>query len=896
LAVALLAVLLAGSWGLSRALEGGWARRALLSRLSAGFGRPVEVGRFGFSLLSGLRLEAQSVTVYDDPRFGHEYFLRAEQLTASVRWLALLGGRFEFDTVFLTRPSLNLVRLADGQWNIESWLPPLPAGKSARGSGAAAESTASSLAAAGGVATAAARLSRVEVEGGRINFKRDSRKLPLALVGVEGRFDHDAAGHWNIDVQANPLRAPASLQQAGVLRVRGAVGGVSTRLRPASLALSWEDASLADLSRLVQGRDGGIRGTFDADLTARIEDSPSAASSWGEWAVEGKLRLEGVHDWALAGRATDPGANVIFQAAWRPSEYRLLVTRWLVEAPQSRMEGAADFDWSRRFYPQARITSSYVALSDLLSWRRAFRAGIADDLVIEGALDARATLSGWPLRVEDLSFASAGATIRAAALPGPIRVGPIATGWNGGTLKLRPTSISLPVAAPVGMPARGRAVPELPPSPSSLLVEAAIGPLPTLNEWADSRFRFSVSGSARRAQDLLAVARAWNGSAEPSWTAEGPVSLRLAWSGRLRSRSSAPGGTIQASDVQLTSALLNRPLLVSAATIDLRGDQRRINFQSVEALGARWTGSLKAPTESGAWEFDLSADRLDTADLYDWLGAPVRPTILQRILPFGLAAQSGDPAQRAGALEALQARGRLRVAELYLAPLQVETIDAVTIIEGGKLVARQGRANLLGGRIAGTFEATLSPEPSYVFDGQFSRLNLHDAAALAALPGRAGGLASGELKLAARGVDRASLLASLQGQGLLRASDAWLEQIEPAPGELAAAATESAAAETRPFALTAPFQISDRRILLDQAILSRSGEETEITGAIDFARRLDLRARFAPGALAATIGSAALRDSWTVVGTLDAPRLTSAPAPTPPIATTTPVPAAAARR
>src|SRR5262245_18238459 len=90
----LLAGLTAGSFGLSLALRAGWARRGLMARLSAGFGRPVEVGSFGFNLAGGPRLEAQSITVYDDPRFGSEYFLRADALVASVRWSALFRGRF----------------------------------------------------------------------------------------------------------------------------------------------------------------------------------------------------------------------------------------------------------------------------------------------------------------------------------------------------------------------------------------------------------------------------------------------------------------------------------------------------------------------------------------------------------------------------------------------------------------------------------------------------------------------------------------------------------------------------------------------------------------------------------------------------------------------------------
>ncbi|HZV59672.1 MAG TPA: hypothetical protein VFF42_04975, partial [Candidatus Eremiobacteraceae bacterium] len=65
------------------------ARRFLIAHLEASFGRPVEVGRFDFSLLDGVRLEANSVTISEDPRFGHEYFLRADTLGAGLRWSAL---------------------------------------------------------------------------------------------------------------------------------------------------------------------------------------------------------------------------------------------------------------------------------------------------------------------------------------------------------------------------------------------------------------------------------------------------------------------------------------------------------------------------------------------------------------------------------------------------------------------------------------------------------------------------------------------------------------------------------------------------------------------------------------------------------------------------------------
>src|SRR5262249_53005160 len=61
-------------------------RRRLNARLEAAFGRPVEVDRYGFSFWGGPTLEADGVQVGEDPRFGHEYFLRADSLAVRLHW------------------------------------------------------------------------------------------------------------------------------------------------------------------------------------------------------------------------------------------------------------------------------------------------------------------------------------------------------------------------------------------------------------------------------------------------------------------------------------------------------------------------------------------------------------------------------------------------------------------------------------------------------------------------------------------------------------------------------------------------------------------------------------------------------------------------------------------
>src|SRR6202163_680182 len=271
----------------SRVLRAGGSRRYLIAHLAASFGRPVEVSWFDFSFLDGARIEAHFVSVSDDPHFGNEYFLRADTLTAGLRWTALLAGRFEFGSVSLSRPSLNLARDAEGHWNIERWLPPVSQPGARPGFvGPLAPSRDAQ----------AARPSRIDVDNGRINFKQGDIKSPFALVDVSGRVEQNGAGRWQLDLEARPMRAGVELQDIGTLRLRGSIAGTSARLQPAELILTWRAASLADTLRLVRQDDYGIRGQLAVDLNARIAPrqssvTPGADSGGAQWSISGVARL-----------------------------------------------------------------------------------------------------------------------------------------------------------------------------------------------------------------------------------------------------------------------------------------------------------------------------------------------------------------------------------------------------------------------------------------------------------------------------------------------------------------------------------------------------------------------------------------------------------------------------
>src|SRR6266568_4895418 len=205
----------------------------LVAHLERAFGRQVQVESFDARILPSPQLDAYRVTVGEDPSFGHEYFLRADHLSARLRLRGLLRGHFEFGTMSLSKPSLILVRNSEGRWNLERWLPP-------------------------------ARANAVQV------------------ARVSGSVEQILPGRWQLQLEAQPWRSGVSLQSAGTIKVLGDVAGTSTRLQPAEITLHWSDASLADGFRLFRGHDYGVRGLFALDATAKSgtakEDVPETGN------------------------------------------------------------------------------------------------------------------------------------------------------------------------------------------------------------------------------------------------------------------------------------------------------------------------------------------------------------------------------------------------------------------------------------------------------------------------------------------------------------------------------------------------------------------------------------------------------------------------------------------
>src|SRR5258707_9172062 len=97
-------------------------RPRIAGALAGALGRDVTVGSVSLRLLPQPGFTLSRFAIADDARFSAEPVVRADEVTAELRLSSLWRGRLEIAKLSLKEPSLNLVRRADGHWNVESLL------------------------------------------------------------------------------------------------------------------------------------------------------------------------------------------------------------------------------------------------------------------------------------------------------------------------------------------------------------------------------------------------------------------------------------------------------------------------------------------------------------------------------------------------------------------------------------------------------------------------------------------------------------------------------------------------------------------------------------------------------------------------------------------------------
>ena len=94
-------------------------RGTIQTKLEQQLNRNVTLGNMSLGLFP-LRFRVANLSIADDPKFSNRAFLLTQELSVSVKLLPLLSKSVEVDSLTLERPSVELIKNAQGVWNFAS--------------------------------------------------------------------------------------------------------------------------------------------------------------------------------------------------------------------------------------------------------------------------------------------------------------------------------------------------------------------------------------------------------------------------------------------------------------------------------------------------------------------------------------------------------------------------------------------------------------------------------------------------------------------------------------------------------------------------------------------------------------------------------------------------------
>jgi hypothetical protein len=835
-ALLVLAILILAQGGVSLLVKTHRIRGVLTARLESAFGRPVQAGSFTVQLLPMPEVGIDGVTIGEDPAFGHEYFLRADHMTARLRWLGLLRGRLQFGTISFTRPSLILVRNAEGRWNLEGWLPP------ARTKAGAAVADAI---AAKKLGESAQHLQTIEFDDGRINFKMGDDKRPFAFTSVSGSVEQVSAGRWRLRLEAQPWRSGVQLQSAGTLYVVGDVAGTSARLQPAEIQVHWEMASLADVFRLVSANDSGVRGEVALDGNASVGmTAPTDNAGATEWRFQMQARATQVHRWDLIERSDNPRLNLNMKGVWNPAKDEARVEELRAELPHSHLNGRAVLQTTSPETWRAQFENMAIQAEDLAAWYRAFQPGMAEQVAVSDSLAGNVTVSGWPLHWEDGEIEG---KLGVLFVPGlkESRIDSFRGTVKNGRFSVEALRMKLGADAEA-QTAKGRnaAVPE-----DSL--EFSLNH-DSLSHQSGLRVNVRLADAAR----VFKLTSAFGRRLDQGWEYNGAANGFFAWNwgGSLGSlRDARRNGSLELTKSRLAIVGLNQPMKIEESRLEWKDGRRTANIGKAEAFGANWSGTLaevsepsaaSEPTAAGEsdWRFQLHADRLDAAELDRWVGPRARPNWVQRLMS-SLLGQTATNSKASELLRRVSAQGELTADALSVEKIKLAKARASVQFHHLQLQVTSADAQWAGGNVQAQLTAEFSPVPHYEVTAQVDRANLAQLPWPSRWAERWGGTASGSVELTTGGVGREELLRQLSGEG-----DVRLTKVELRGWDVRASA-ESGVARAGTSRWTSgdgKFAIGDQRVRFEAIQLDGPQARTQLSGTFGF--DMSGNVTFLPGA------------------------------------------------
>lgn len=660
----------------------------IISSISAGVGRPVDIGSVHIRLLPRPGFDLQNLVIYDDPMYGAEPMLRAGEVTADLRIASLLRGRIEVSRMDLNEPSLNLVHRTGGDWNLESLL----------------ERAAHNSLAPTGPSKVAPRPHFPYIEGssGRINFKAGAEKRPYALLNADFSLWQDSEDTWGVRLQAQPFRTDLNLTDVGQLQISGTwKRAQSFQDTPVEFSAEWSKAQLGQVTKFLTGTDKGWRGNFQ--VYAKLTGSPA------------KLQIASTATMDDFRRYDITSGNALRLAARCDGEYSSVSHAFhevTCSAPvgngEVTLNGDLGLPGSGRY--SIAVKADNVPANAAIALGERAKKNMPDDLIAAGTLKGSASIGNDATPGSSLRFRGSGEIVgfQLSSANTKLDLGPTTIPFlfvddsikeHDRTQKMH-TGLSFPKAAHVEV--------------GPVTLSTTHGGGANLRGWLNrSSYSFSVSGDTEIAR-ALRMARA-AGIPAPAANPDGSAQLNLQIAGSWVGPGGELGTGFPAPEVTGTARLRNvhavvpgggEPLEIASADILLTPEKVQVTKLNVNGAGAVWSGTLETPRGCGTPEtcpvhFTLNTQELALSRIGDWINGRQKSRPWYRVL---------EPANRLGQsfLGKVHASGQVSANRFLLHGLQASNVSAKVRLDSGKLEFSSVDADLLNGKHRGKWNIEFS--------------------------------------------------------------------------------------------------------------------------------------------------------------------------------------------
>jgi AsmA family len=730
-------------------------RNRIATSIGSALGRRVALDNVRFHLLPRPGFDLEGLVIYDDPAFSAEPMIRAQDVSAAIRFRSLLRGRLEIATLSATEPSINLVRNNQGRWNLASLLErnaQIPAAPTAKG-----------------VYERRPAFPYLEAGHARINFKLGQTKKSYTLMDADVALWQGSENSWSARIKAAPVRTDFNLTDTGLLQINATWQRASSlRLTPVQFTVQWQNGQLGQITKLLSGKDGGWRGSVN--FTANVSGTPEALR------IESQTAIDGFHRYDIV------GSENVRLATGCSGQYNAVtgtLADLLCESPVGggtiRLRGALSLVAQVLNY-DLTLEAEKVPLTSVVRLLRQAKKQIPGDLTASGLLNAEfhATRNGPPVpedaRLELLahwSGAGAATNVRVASRlssnAGNTGIDEVAFG----TIPLALVAADSRTAKPGHHMTRSKTKEkEQEKNQEPAETHLRIGPVAlamNVSAPVNAGGWISVAGYSlflhgdvelkdmfrlENVMGLPAARPAAEGSAKLDVTISGP------WQGFA---APAAVGTAQLRNVRAEMHGLNTPIEIASATIALDPDAVRMEKISARTGSTHWSGGVTAPRHCAApvagpvavpgaapavvagavpgtiptcvFQFDLTADQLSTGDLAEWFTPHPAKRPWYRILNSNSNSDSNEPLGSSPLL-AIQAHGNLQVGRFGLKKVTATQVATQVEVNRGRITLTALRAQLLEGTHQGNWVVDVSNHDMSNHDASTQPVRYHGTGTL----------------------------------------------------------------------------------------------------------------------------------------------------------------------